>query len=110
MPAVEVQAPAPGSMEAIVRLKESHRRHWQDHRKVNGRELPAATRSASPDPNALSAKLELNLEGATLSPTGKNVIEVFAENGDGVIRSRGATAVWEPSRSSKPPDPGCSRL
>ncbi|MGD0109797.1 MAG: caspase family protein, partial [Rhodopila sp.] len=104
VPGVEVHPPAPGSMEATVRLTNRTGGIGKVIVKVNGRELPSATRGVTPGPNAPSAELKLNLAGATLSPTGKNVIEVFAENGDGVIRSRGVIAAWErePAKPTQP--------
>jgi hypothetical protein len=106
VPGVEVRPPAPGSLEAIVRL--SNRSSGGIGKvivKVNGRELPTATRGVTPDSNAKSAEIKLNLEGATLLPTGKNLIEVFVENGGGVIRSRGVIAAWqrEPPKQTTPP-------
>jgi WD40 repeat protein len=105
VPGVEVQPPAPGSVEATVRLTNRSGGIGKVIVKVNGRELPTATQGVTPDPNAKSAELKLNLEGATLSPTGKNVIEVFADNGDGVIRSRGAVAAWEREPPKQTPLP-----
>ena len=104
VPGVEVQPPTPGSMEATVRLTNRTGGIGKVIVKVNGRELPTATRGVAPDPNAKSAELKLNLEGATLAATGQNVIEVFAENGDGVIRSRGVIAAWEcaPTKQTQP--------
>jgi WD40 repeat protein len=105
VPGIEVQPPSPGSLEATVHLTNRSGGIGKVIVKVNGRELPAATRGVTPDPNAPSAELKLNLEGATLSPTGKNVIEVFAENGEGVIRSRGVIAEWlrDPVKQGPPP-------
>ena len=105
VPGVEVQPPAPGSVEATVRLTNRTGGIGKVIVKVNGRELPAATRGATPDPNAKSAELRLNLESATLASTGKNAIEVFAENGDGVIRSRGVITAWEREPPQPPPPP-----
>src|SRR5271157_837303 len=105
VPGVEVQPPAPGSVEATVRLTNRSGGIGKVIVKVNGRELPTATRGVTPDPNAKSAELKLNLEGATFSPTGKNVIEVFADNGDGVIRSRGVTVAWQGQAPTEAPPP-----
>src|SRR5271157_2669704 len=105
VPGVEVQPPAPGSVEATVRLTNRSGGIGKVIVKVNGRELPTATRGVTPDPNAKSAELKLNMEGATFSPTGKNVIEVFADNGDGVIRSRGVTVAWQGQAPTEAPPP-----
>jgi uncharacterized caspase-like protein len=104
VPGVEVQPPAPGSLEATVRLTNRSGGIGKVIVKVNGRELPTATRGETPDPNAKSVELKLNLEGATRTPTGENVIEVSADNGDGVIRSRGVVVEWrEPPKQIPPP-------
>jgi WD40 repeat protein len=105
VPGVEVQAPAPGSVEATVRLTNRSGGIGKVIVKVNGRELPSATGGEAAQTDARTAEVKLNLEGATLSPTGKDVIEVFAENGDGVIRSRGEIATWErePPKTIEPP-------
>ena len=95
VPGVEVRAPASGSFDATVRLTNRSGGIGKVIVKVNGRELPAAIRGETPKIDAKTAELRLNLEGATLSLTGKNVIEVYAENGDGSIRSRGEIATWE---------------
>jgi hypothetical protein len=73
--------------------------------KVNGREIPSAQRGAAIDQNASTAEVHLNLASATFSPTGNNVIEAFAENGDGSLRTRGVIARWihEKPRHEQPP-------
>jgi hypothetical protein len=62
--------------------------------KVNGRDLPTATRGARIDPEAANAELAIDLAGATLAPNGENVIEVYASTADGLLRSRGLATVW----------------
>ena len=105
VPGVEVQPPATGAMDATVRLTNRGGGIGKVIVKVNERELPAAMRGETPNPNAKSAEFSLDLRGATLSPTGRNVIEVFAENGDGVIRSRGGVAAWERDRPKETATP-----
>ena len=105
VPGVVVQPPAPGTMEATVHLRNRSGGIGKVTVKVNGRELPGAGRGAIPDPAARSTDLKLNLAGATLSPTGNNVIEVFAENGDGVIRSRGIAIPWHRAQPAESPPP-----
>jgi hypothetical protein len=109
-PGVEVLPPAPASMAATVRLTNRSGGIGKMVVNVNGRELRTASGGVTPDSKTKSAELRLNLEGATLSPTGKNVIEVFADNADGVIRSRGVIAVWEREPPKQTPRPNCSRL
>src|SRR5207245_2493430 len=89
VPGVEVTAPASGSDKANVKLINRSGGIGRVIVKVNGRELPSATRGTTPDTQVAIAQLTLDLSGATLAPSGQNVIEVFAESGDGLIRSRG---------------------
>jgi WD40 repeat protein len=103
VPGVEVKAPAAGSTDATVRLTNRGGGIGHVIVKVNGREVPAATRGSVVDQNAPTVQLSLNLAGAALSPTGKNVIEVFAENFDGVIRTRGVSVAWIRDRPQAAP-------
>jgi WD40 repeat protein len=105
VPGIEMRPPAPSSMQATVRLTNRSGGIGKVIVKVNGRELSTAISSQAFNPNAKTAEVQLDLSAATLSPTGKNVIEVFAENGDGVVRSRGIDVEWqrEPPRQTPPP-------
>jgi WD40 repeat protein len=104
VPDVDVTVPEEGSTEASVELINRGGGIGRLIVKVNGREVPNATRGAAPDPNAAVGAVKIDLAGATLSPTGKNVIEVFADSGDGVIRSRGVTVEWDrqPPKEAQP--------
>jgi WD40 repeat protein len=95
VPALEVRPPAPGSTTAVAQLTNRGGGIGKVIVRVNGRELIGVTRGQSIDANSKSAQLTLDLSGATLAADGKNVIEVFAENRSGLIRSRGFVVPWE---------------
>jgi len=99
-PDVEVQAPGPGSARAEVHLVNRGGGLGKLIAKVNGRELPDTTRGSSA--NAISSTLSLDLTGATLSPSGKNVIEVFAESSNGLLRSHGFALLWQREPANEP--------
>ena len=105
VPGVQIEPPAAGSAEATVRLTNRGGGIGKVVVRVNGRELPGGTRGVTPDANAESAEVKVNLAGATLLPTGRNVIEVFAENGEGLLRSRALVHEWvqEPAQSGREP-------
>jgi WD40 repeat protein len=106
VPRVELMPPAKGSAQATVRLTNRQGGIGRLIVKVNGREVPTATRgSASYQPDAATAEVNLDLSAATLSPTGKNVIEVSAFNGENSIESRGLVHSWEynPPQDPNPP-------
>jgi WD40 repeat protein len=105
VPGIEVTPPAQGSTDAAIHLINRGGGIGKVVVKVNGRELPSLARNAPLNANAKEAELKVDLSAATLAPAGDNVIEVFAENGDGVIRSRGVLTIWrgEVARSTEPP-------
>jgi hypothetical protein len=104
VPELGAVAPPADSMIATIRLINRGGGIGKVIVKVNGREVPDATRGKTADPNAASAEIKVDLSAATLSPTGSNLIEVFAENGDGLIRSRGISVEWrrKPANSEPP--------
>jgi WD40 repeat protein len=105
-PAVQLLPPAGDSDRATVRLTNRRGGLGRIVVKVNGRELPQAGRGgAGYKPDDSAAEIKLDLSAATLSPTGRNVIEVSAFNGEASIESRGAIAAWtkRPPDSSNPP-------
>lgn len=71
--------------------------------KVNGRDLLADARGPSPDPNAATADLNVNLAGAVLAPDGKNMIEIIAYDTTRKIASRGVSVPWTTPAQQKAP-------
>ena len=103
-PDVSVEAPAEGSTVARLQLANLGGGIGRLVIKVNNREISLQRRGPAIDPNAMRVETQLDLAAATLIGGGVNVIEVFAETSDGLLRSRGVAASWLTAPPSKSPD------
>lgn len=66
--------------------------------KVNGREIPLATRGA---PVRSGTPVAIDLSGAQLAGSGANVIEAMAYDKDNLIAGRRGTATWEETATAR---------
>ena len=106
VPGIELIPPARGSRQATVRLTNRTGGIGIITVKVNGREIPLASRGAPAyKTDDSTAEVKLDLSGATLSPGGDNAIEVTAFNGEESIESRGVAVKWvtAPEAASEAP-------
>jgi hypothetical protein len=89
-PEVKLTPPAPGQTRFDIRLTNRGGGIGRVVVKINGKELTADARGATPDPNAATLSIPLELANdPRLVPGGKNEIVVQAFNADGYMSSRG---------------------
>jgi WD40 repeat protein len=93
-PELAISLPPAGARTAHVRITNRGGGIGEILVKVNGRDLPTATRGARVNSEAANAELAIDLAGATLVPNGENVIEVYGQTADGILRSRGLVTAW----------------
>ncbi len=101
-PVAQVNEPAPGRSTATIRFDDRGGGIGRVVVKVNGREIPVASRGAPVQPNT---PIPVDLSAAELAADGNNTIEVIAYAGDNLVASRGVQVVWRrsPENASAPP-------
>ena len=91
-PTIQVQGPAPGQLGASIRVTDRGGGIGRVVVKVNGREIPLATRGA---PVRSDVPIAIDLSGAQLAANGANTIEAMAYDKDNLIAGPRGTATWE---------------
>ena len=101
-PAVQLQQPPPGKSVASVRLTDRGGGIGRIVVKVNGREMPLATRGAA---IKADTPMSIDLSAAELLADGENTIEVVAYDKANLVAGRGVAVSWKktPDNAGAPP-------
>lgn len=103
-PAVRAAPPGPHSTDLGITLTNRGGGIGRVRVLVNGKEFAADARGPTPDAQAPTAHLVVDLAGAPVMPGQPNTIEVLAWNAAGYLSSRGVELVWTPA-GAPPPEP-----
>ncbi|MFZ0038799.1 MAG: caspase family protein [Candidatus Acidiferrales bacterium] len=105
-PAVQFEAPARGSKQLKLELKNRGGGIGEVEVLVNGKEVVGDARGSSINPNASEASLTVDLSGSDYEPGKPNEIRVVTRNLEGYLASRGVEAEWTPEgkQDDSPPE------
>ncbi len=100
-PEVQLTPPEPGKTVATMRLTDRGGGVGRVVVKVNGREIPLATRGVS---IRAGRSIPIDLSGAPLAADGRNTVEVVAYDKDNLVAARGGNTEWKraPERAAAP--------
>ena len=101
-PAVQLTQPQPGKSVATIRFTDRGGGIGRIVVKVNGREMPLATRGAA---IKADTPMSIDLSAAELLADGENTIEVIAYDKANLVAGRGVAVAWKktPDNAGAPP-------